>query len=57
MEQEVNINAKRLVKKLHHKLKKPGQMPQFASKSKKLRNQNSKLHKLSSARLAAYGVS
>jgi len=56
MEQEMNTNAKKSVKRQHRKLKKSEHFAQFASKSKKLRNRNSKLQKLSSARLAAYGV-
>lgn len=57
IEDEVNTSAKRLLKKKHAKLKKRGEASRFASRSKRLKIRNPKLHKLSSARLAAYGVS
>ena len=56
MEQETNTSAKRTTKK-HVKLKKQGKLSRLASKNRKLRVKNPRLQKLSSARLAAYGVS
>lgn len=56
VEQETNISAKRTMKKQHVKLKKQ-EVSRLGSKNRKLRMKNPKLQKLSSARLAAYGVS
>ena len=56
VEQEMNTSTKGTMKKQHIKLKKQGEVSQLASKNRKLRVKNPKLQKLSSARLAAYGV-
>ena len=58
MEEEVHTDSKKITKKQYVKHNKQGmETSQLASRSKKLRmRRNTKLHKLSSARLAAYGI-
>ena len=58
MEEEVHNDSKKITKKRYVKHNKQGmETSQLTSRSKKLRmRKNAKLHKLSSARLAAYGI-